>query len=828
MPKSRSFNVKRLFFTQRLTDAMAGIYRHALTVVEAPMGYGKTTAVREHLAKTDVPVSWQRVFDASPDSFWQGFASRLGQWDKDCAQSLLQLGLPTDGILLQEALLIIAGADLPASFVLVIDDYHLIESPTIDRFVEVVAASEIPGLHLVLIARYIALPAAEEFALKNILHSIPKDCFELAPQEIAAYYQACGLSISGEDAERLYALTEGWISALYLKLLDFVAEGSFSNATNIYRLLEKAVFAPLSDETKELLLCLCVFDGFTLEQALYMSKNPNSGSLLTDIISRNIFVHFEAKTRVYIVHQLFVKFLAEIFASRSSEYKNAVYQAAARWCLQNQDYSTATQFFYLCGDFDNLLLTLEQDRLHDFTNLKGSLKKYMDECPAETKARHPYALLRYAMHSFVHNDAATYGKICAEFAATTLNNAALDQKSRTILLGELDFIRSFSAYNDLGKMAEFHQKAWQRLGQPTKIYDTSRHWTFASPSVLYLYHRSSGMLEQEVRTLIEIMPRYNSLTNGHGSGAEYVMEAEMHYHRGDFENAAVSAYKALYRAQSGQQTSVACCVSFLQIRLAYIQADYGQIAEILQEMREDMTNRKDYQLLHTVGLCEGSFYAALGQAGKIPGWLLAPDLQKIRLSFTAFGAINIVHGRSLLISGEYLKLIGSEEHFFRITSVFPNLLGQLYSHIYLAAANLRLYRQDKAIAHLQQALELALPDELYMPFVENCDYIAPLFEALAAPPSQRQHIDRILSLYAAYHQATDKMRREHFGAASARLSGRELEIARLAAAGSSNKEIGASLYISENTVKKQLKIIFAKLGIHSRALLSQGLDRLKV
>ena len=92
MPKSRSFNVKRLFFTQRLTDAMAGIYRHALTVVEAPMGYGKTTAVREHLAKTDVPVSWQRVFDASPDSFWQGFASRLGQWDKDCAQSLLQLG----------------------------------------------------------------------------------------------------------------------------------------------------------------------------------------------------------------------------------------------------------------------------------------------------------------------------------------------------------------------------------------------------------------------------------------------------------------------------------------------------------------------------------------------------------------------------------------------------------------------------------------------------------------------------------------------------------------------------------------------------------------
>jgi LuxR family maltose regulon positive regulatory protein len=807
---------------------MAGLFSHALTVVEAPMGYGKTTAVREYLAKRDVPVSWQRIFDSSPDSFWQGFARSLGQWDKDCGQSLLQLGLPTDGILLQEALLIIAGADLPASFVLVIDDFHLIETPAIDRFIEVLATSEIPGLHIVLIARYIDLAAAEELALKNILHSIQKDCFELAPPEIVAYYQACGIGISAEDAERLYALTEGWISALYLKLLDFVAEGSFSTTTNIYRLLEKAVFEPLSEETKELLLCLCVFDGFTLEQAFFMTQNENTANLLTDIINRNIFVHFDAKTKVYIVHQLFVKFLAELFAIRPIEYRRTVYQSAAQWCLKNQDYSTATQFFYECGDFDNLLMTLEQDRLHDFTNLKSSLKKYMDQCPIEAKARHPYAMLRYAMHSFVHNDAATYGKTCAEFAATTASDAGLGAERRNTFLGELEFIRSFSAYNDLEKMADFHQKAWQRLGQPTKIYDTSRHWTFASPSVLYLYHRSSGKLEQEVRTLIEIMPRYNSLTNGHGSGAEYVMEAEMHYHRGNFESAAISAYKALYRAQSHQQTSIACCVSFLQIRLAYMQGDYGKISEILQVMREDMTNWKDYQLLHTVGLCEGSLYAALGQAEKIPGWLLAPDLQNIRLSFTVFGAINIVHGRSLLSSGEYLKLVGSEEHFFRITSVFPNLLGQLYSHIHLAAANLRLHRQDKALFHLQQALDLALPDELYMPFVENCDYIGPLLEQFTAPSPQRSHIDRILSLSVLYRQATRKIQTEHFSTPLTKLSGRELEIARLAASGSSNREIGTLLFISENTVKKQLKISFAKLGIHSRALLTQALDRLKV
>lgn len=54
---------------------------------------------------------------------------------------------------------------------------------------------------------------------------------------------------------------------------------------------------------------------------------------------------------------------------------------------------------------------------------------------------------------------------------------------------------------------------------------------------------------------------------------------------------------------------------------------------------------------------------------------------------------------------------------------------------------------------------------------------------------------------------------------------REREVAQLAAQGLSNKEIGKQLYISENTVKTQLKSIFAKLGINSRILLKQKLSQ---
>ncbi|WP_433212814.1 response regulator [Microtetraspora malaysiensis] len=48
-------------------------------------------------------------------------------------------------------------------------------------------------------------------------------------------------------------------------------------------------------------------------------------------------------------------------------------------------------------------------------------------------------------------------------------------------------------------------------------------------------------------------------------------------------------------------------------------------------------------------------------------------------------------------------------------------------------------------------------------------------------------------------------------------SRRELEVLRLVARGSANKEIARALLISETTVKTHLKHVFAKLGVDSRA-----------
>jgi len=109
--------------------------------------------------------------------------------------------------------------------------------------------------------------------------------------------------------------------------------------------------------------------------------------------------------------------------------------------------------------------------------------------------------------------------------------------------------------------------------------------------------------------------------------------------------------------------------------------------------------------------------------------------------------------------------------------------------------------------------------------VENADYIRPLLEELGREGSYREEVARILALSETYQQSIAKMNRSHSGgAAKPALTKRERDIALLVANGLTNKEIGAALWISENTVKTQLKRIFEKLGVNSRGLLKSYVE----
>ncbi|HWR41199.1 MAG TPA: LuxR C-terminal-related transcriptional regulator [Patescibacteria group bacterium] len=826
MDKARQNNARNLYFSEKVTQAMSGILHHPFTIVEAPMGYGKTTAVREYLNKNAAHVFWQIVYDNSPHSFWKEFSRLFAKLNKRSSQRLRQVSLADDSVFMNEALRIFEETKLSAQTVIVIDDYHLIASTAVNRFMEAMAKSSIINLHVVLIARFTDMKNREELTLKGFLHHITQKTFELLPKDIVEYYRVCGIRMKDCEADKLYALTEGWISALYLLLLEYIAGGGYSPEKSIYMLVEKAIYTPLSAEMKEFFLTLCIFDSFTREQAVYMWEKENTVELLTEITNKNAFVKYDGGSKTYNVHNIFTSFLKEMLDRKDVCRKNELYQKAARWFRQTGDYFAARRCFYECSDFDSILVTLEEEKSNDFTAVnKETLKKYLEECPREIKARHHYALLVYVMHLYVHHESVLFYKLCREFSENLEMDNRLNPEQRNRLLGELEVLLGFAEFNDLKKTAARYRKAWELLNQPATLYD-AENWTFGSPSVLTLYYRESGKLAEHINDLKEVLPHYYRLTNGHGSGAEYAMEAEAHFNQGDFENAEILAHKALLKAQAGMDESIVFSAQYLKILIAFMQGDLSRVMETMRQMRAGMSRGREYDFVHVVEICEGCIYVYLDQKDKIPEKLLTDDIGNIRLRFPAFPFFHVMYGRLLLIQGEYLKLIGSAEHFIRVASVFQNQLGYVYTYIYLAAACYKIYREDEALANLKKAMYIAMPDRQFMLFAENCDYIEPLLRKIAAEGNYREEIREIIKLYHQFRKSKERMIQEYFVEKTPKLTKRELEIAQLAAAGLTNKEIGARLFTSENTIKTQLKSVFEKLDVPSRALLKMRLIEL--
>jgi LuxR family maltose regulon positive regulatory protein len=444
------------------------------------------------------------------------------------------------------------------------------------------------------------------------------------------------------------------------------------------------------------------------------------------------------------------------------------------------------------------------------------LIEFYRECPEQIKRRHPIALLVVAMCFFTFNEMELFAETCEEFGKAMQEDSIQNSETLPMLLGEFELLLSFAEYNDINKMLIHINHSWELLKQPAKFIDCSESWTFGSPSVLYMFHREAGKLEDEVHYMKEALPTYNQLTGGHGKGGDYVMEAERYC--GDFNNAEILAFKAISKAESAGQADILLCVHFLQTRIAVAKGDYEKALTISNKLKEEMKRNQWNYLLHTIHLCEAYILACLRQEKSIPIWIKEGDFLSSRLYFPTIAFLNIIYGRVLLLQGEYHKLLGTADQFMETASVFPNLLGMIYTHIYVAAANEKLFRREAALDALKMALDLALPDAIYMPFVENGDYIKPLLEEIYRSNNSKQ-IALILKQELSYQNAIQQITVDHFTKAKPKLTEREQEISRLVAEGMSNSEIGNRLFITQNTVKTMLKRIFEKLEINSRSML---------
>lgn len=128
-----------------------------LTLISAPVGYGKTTFLREWAKQSSQPVAWLTVEEADNDPvrFWSYVIAALQTIHESIGQRTLSqlqktiappLEIPLTGLMND-----LASKLQP--FIFILDDYHCIKESAIHHSLRFFLDQQPPSLHLVITTR---------------------------------------------------------------------------------------------------------------------------------------------------------------------------------------------------------------------------------------------------------------------------------------------------------------------------------------------------------------------------------------------------------------------------------------------------------------------------------------------------------------------------------------------------------------------------------------------------------------------------------------------------------------------------------------------------
>src|SRR5436190_17543914 len=220
IPRLRPNVVSRPRLIERLNE---GLHRK-LTLIAAPAGFGKTTLVSAWVAGCDRQVAWlsldagendPRLFLTYLVAALQTIAPTIGEG----ALGVLQSPQPPPSEAILTALLN-EITTLPDHFVLVLDDYHVIDAKAVDMALTYLVEHLPPQMHLVIATREDPqLPLARLRARSHLTEVRAADLRFSASEAAAFLNQVMGLSLSAADIAALEDHTEGWIAGLQLAAL---------------------------------------------------------------------------------------------------------------------------------------------------------------------------------------------------------------------------------------------------------------------------------------------------------------------------------------------------------------------------------------------------------------------------------------------------------------------------------------------------------------------------------------------------------------------------------------------------------------------------------
>ncbi|RME97043.1 MAG: hypothetical protein D6768_20620 [Chloroflexi bacterium] len=347
-----------------------------LILVSAPAGYGKTTLVNQWLDQAPYPAAWLSLDenDNNVVDFLSYFVAAIqALFPNGCSTTQKLLTRPQIpplnsliGTLVNEI------AVLPESFLLVLDDYHVIEQKEIHQLISVLLRHAPPPLHLVITSRKdppfsLARPRATQQIAEIRLNDL-----RFTTDEAQRYLNLCPeAEISPEVLAILVERTEGWAVGLRLACLSLQNQENHTAFIESFKGTDRYIMEYLVDEIlahqpraiQMFLLFTSLLDRFcaSLGDAILDVASleiPGGAGYLSgaEILAKlerdNLFlVALDQRHEWFRYHHLFQDLLRhKLKAETTPAQRVSLHAAAGRWLEQHDFIEEALRHYFAAGD----------------------------------------------------------------------------------------------------------------------------------------------------------------------------------------------------------------------------------------------------------------------------------------------------------------------------------------------------------------------------------------------------------------------------------------------------------------------------------------------
>ena len=380
-PPPRPKVVPRPRLNERLNEGL--LASRKLTLISAPAGFGKTTLISEWVAGCGQPVAWLSLDegDNDPTSFLAYLVAALQTIAANIGNGVLAILQSPQPPSIESILTTLLNeiTTIPDHFVLVLEDYHVIDSKPVDEALTFLLTHLPPQMNLVITTREDPQLPLARLRARGQLTELRATDLRFTPSEAAEFLnQLMGLNLSEEDIAALDKRTEGWIAGLQLAALSMQGHQdatSFIQAFTgshhfVLDYLVEEVLGQQSESILAFLLRTSILDRMcaALCDAVLGSPSASGQETLEYLERTNLFtVPLDSERRWYRYHHLFGELLRKRLGQSLVPGETAgLHIQASEWYEQNGFPSDAIHHAFAVKDFERVakIAELEWPAMH--------------------------------------------------------------------------------------------------------------------------------------------------------------------------------------------------------------------------------------------------------------------------------------------------------------------------------------------------------------------------------------------------------------------------------------------------------------------------------